>query len=204
MLNTCDYDINGISLVLSPRIRIMKRLFKSVLTLSVSALVFAPALLPAGKASAQTVPQPTGTNATYLGGGISAGVTNGGSAKYDDSAKFGGNVSGRFAIPNTAVSARGSLLFGGDTVAIVPTITYDVPVTNNSNIYLGAGYSFIGKEGDSTPLGNKDSVVLTVGVESQVNKNVVLFSDGKLGIDAYKDSSAPAASIQAGAAYRFN
>ncbi len=183
----------------------MKRLFKSVLTLStLSALVFAPVLLPARKASAQSASQPTGTNASYLGGGISAGVTNGGSPIYDDDAQFGGNVQGRFAIPNTPISARGALLFGGDTVAVMPMLSYDVPVTNNANVYLGAGYSFVGDKGESTPLGNKNAPVLTAGVESQITDKIVLYGDAKLGIDAYEDSSNSAVSLQAGAAYRFN
>ena len=183
----------------------MKRFFKSVLALSsLSVLAIAPVLLQVGEAYAQSAIQPTGTNASYLGGGISAGVTNGGSARYDEDSQFGGNVQGRFAIPNTPVSARGALLFGGDTVAIIPSISYDVPVNNNTNVYFGAGYSFVGDEGKSTPLGNKDAVVLSTGVESQLNNNIVVFGDAKLGIDAYKDSSAAAASIQAGAAYRFN
>lgn len=182
-------------------LRIMKRLFSSVL---VSAVV-APVLLFAGNASAQTVnPKPTGTNASYLGAGISAGVTNGGSLRYNDESQFGGNVQGRYAIPNTPISARGALLFGGDTIAVIPSLSYDVPVSNNTNVYLGAGYSFVGKDGKSTPLGNKDAVVLSTGVESQVTNRVVLYGDVKLGLDAYKDSSAAASSIQAGAAYRFN
>lgn len=182
----------------------MKRLFKGLLSLSVSALVFAPAFLSAGKASAQTAVQPTGTDASYLGAGISVGVTNGGSSIYDDDSQFGGNVQGRFAIPNTPVSARGALLFGGDTIAVMPMISYDVPVNNNTNVYLGAGYSFVGDKGKSTPLGNKDAVVLTTGVESQINNKVIAYGDVKLGIDAYENSSASAASIQAGVGYRFN
>lgn len=184
----------------------MKRIAKSVFALStLSVLALAPVFMPAGKASAQTVKQqPTGTNASYLGVGISAGVTNGGSPRYNDDAQFGGNVQGRFAIPNTPISARGALLFGGDTVAVMPMLSYDVPVNNNTNVYLGAGYSFVGDKGKSTPLGNKDAVVLTTGIESQVKKKVVVYGDVKLGIDAYEDSSASAASIQAGVAYRFN
>jgi len=45
--------------------------------------------------------QPTGTNASYLGAGISVGVTNSGNPGDDGDADFGGNVQGRFAIPNT-------------------------------------------------------------------------------------------------------
>ncbi len=192
-------DIN----ILYPMVlRIMKRLFSSVFALSA---VVAPVFLFAGNASAQTInPKPTGTNAAYLGAGISAGVTNGGSLNYNDDAQFGGNVQGRYAIPRTPISARGALLFGGDTVSVIPSLSYDIPVSNNTNLYLGAGYSFVGKEGKSTPLGNKDAVVLSTGVESQVTNRVVLYGDVKVGLDAYKDSSAAASSIQAGAAYRFN
>lgn len=179
----------------------MKRLFVSVLALSA---VAAPVVLFAGNASAQTVSQPTGTNASYLGAGVSAGVTNGGSARYNDNAQFGGNIQGRYAIPNTPISARGAFLFGGDTVSVIPSLSYDVPVSNNTNVYLGAGYSFLGREGKSTPLGNKNAVVLSTGIESQVTNRVVLYGDVKVGLDAYRDSSAAASSIQAGVGYRFN
>lgn len=90
----------------------MKRLVSSFVALSA---VARPVLLFAGNASVQTVNQkPTGTNASYLGAGISAGVTNGGSLRYNDESQFGGNVQGRYGIPNTPISARGALLFGGD------------------------------------------------------------------------------------------
>jgi hypothetical protein len=182
----------------------MQRFFKRVLTVSaLSALAIIPAFLPVGKASAQTFDS-KGTDANYLGGGISVGVTDGGSPIYDDDAKFGGNVQGRFAIPNTPVSARGAVLFGGDSTALMPLVTYDIPVARNTNLYLGGGYSFNTEEGKSSPLGNKDAVVLTAGAESEVGSNVVLYGDTKWGIDAYENSDADALSIQAGAAYRFN
>jgi len=183
----------------------MKRFFKGVLTLSaLSALALTPIFLPVGKASAQPVSQATGTNANYLGGGISAGVTNGGQPGDNDNAEFGGNIQGRFAIPNAPISARGAVLFGGDSTALMPIISYDIPVTNNANVYLGAGYSFVTDEGQPSPLGNRDAVVLTTGVESQVKDKIVLYGDVKWGINAYENSSADALSLQAGAAYRFN
>lgn len=182
----------------------MKRFFKRVLTVSaVSALAIIPTLLPVGKASAQTFTT-NGTDANYLGGGISVGVTDGDSPLYDDDSKVGGNIQGRFAIPNAPISARGAVLFGGDSTAIMPLVTYDVPVAPNTNLYLGGGYSFNTEEGNSSPLGNKDAVVLTAGAESEVGSNIVLYGDAKWGIDAYEDSNSDAVSIQAGAAYRFN
>lgn len=172
---------------------------------TLSALVVAPVFLSSGQANAAPLAtQPTGTNASYIGAGISAGVTNGGNPGGDDDAKFGGNVQGRFAIPNTPISARGAILFSDESAALMPMISYDVPVTNNANVYLGAGYSFVTENGFPTPLGNKDAVVLTTGAEAQVSRNIVVYGDAKWGIDAYKDSSADAVSLQTGVAYRFN
>ena len=185
----------------------MNRFFKSAITTvsALSALVFAPVFLSSGQANAaQLATQPTGTNASYLGAGISVGVTNSGNPGDDGDADFGGNVQGRFAIPNTPVSARGAILFNDESAALMPMISYDVPVTNNANIYLGAGYSFVTGNGKLTPLGNKDAVVLTAGSEAQVSRNIVVYGDAKWGINAYEDSSAEPVSLQAGVAYRFN
>lgn len=184
----------------------MKRFLQGALTISaLSALVFAPVFLSAGQANAAPLAtQPTGTNASYLGVGLSVGVTNGGNPGDDDDAQFGGNAQGRFAIPNTPLSARGAVLFTDKSAALMPMISYDVPVTNNANVYLGAGYSFVTNDGKPTPLGNQDAVVLATGVEAQVSRNIVVYGDAKLGIDAYKDSSGEAVSLQTGVAYRFN
>jgi hypothetical protein len=142
-----------------------------------------------------------GMNNSYIGVGIAAGVTNGG--RHNDAALFGGNVQGRYAIKNTPLSVRGAALFGGDSVAIVPTVTYDAPIAKNTNLYLGAGYSFQTDEGQASQLGNKNAPVLTLGAESQVAKHTVIYSDAKFGIDAYKGSDSDALSLQAGVGYSF-
>ncbi|MGQ4648325.1 outer membrane beta-barrel protein [Lyngbya aestuarii] len=176
----------------------MKRQLKSVVSISaLAATVLAPVLLFAGSASAK----PTGTQATYVGAGVAAGLTNGG--QDGDAATFGGNIQGRFAVPNTPVSLRGAVLFSDETSAIIPMISYDVPVTNNANIYLGAGYSFVEANGQPTPLGNQDAPVLALGAEAQIGQNVVVYGDTKLGIEAYQNSPASAVSVQGGVGYRF-
>ncbi|MES1022398.1 hypothetical protein ABN584_05795 [Gloeocapsa sp. BRSZ] len=175
----------------------MKLSLKAATISALSALVIAPIVVAPGQAFAQ----PTGTNASYIGGGIAAGVTNGG--QTGDAATFGGNIQARYAIPNTPVSARGAILFSNETSAIMPIVSYDVPVFNNTNVYVGGGYSFVEQNGRPTPLGNRNSFVLTTGVETQVARDIVLYSDAKLGIRAYENSPASAVSFQAGAAYRF-
>ncbi len=143
-----------------------------------------------------------GFGGAYVGGGIAAGVTNGG--QKATSALFGGNIQGRIApIPNVPVSARAAILFGGNNSAIMPMVTYDIPVARNTNVYVGGGYAFVERNGEPTPLGNQSGGVLTLGAESSVTRDIVVYGDAKLGINTYKNSPAQALSLQAGLGYRF-
>ncbi|NEQ24020.1 MAG: porin family protein [Microcoleus sp. SIO2G3] len=175
----------------------MKFSLKSIATLSaVSALVVAPIVAGARPAAAQTA----GMDGSYVGAGISAGVTSG----DGQDSQFGGTIQGRLQVPNTPISARGAVLFTDDTSAIVPTLTYDIPVSDRANVYAGAGYSFVDSDGlQASPLGNQDAFVLTAGAETEVAPRVVVFGDAKLGFDAYQDSSNPAVALQLGAGFRF-
>ncbi|WP_138498054.1 outer membrane beta-barrel protein [Nostoc sp. PA-18-2419] len=165
--------------------------------LAASFLAVTSIILSGGIASAQTA----GTNGNYIGAGIAAGATSGGQG--NDNAQFGGNIQGRYAVPKTPLSVRGSVLYGGDAAAIMPIVTYDAPIARNTNVYLGGGYSFITDEGQNSPLGNRNAPVVTLGVESEVSKNVIAYGDTKWGIDAYRNSDADAVSFQAGLGYRF-
>ena len=184
-----------------------------------SAATATSAILSAGIASAQSVNQTVniesgnanvvvidtrtrGFGGAYVGGGVAAGVTNGG--QQGDAATFGGNIQGRIApFANVPVSARAAILFGKETTAIMPLITYDLPIAANTNLYVGGGYSFVEKNGKPTPLGNRDAAVVTVGAESSVTRDIVVYGDSKLGIKAYENSPASALSFQAGVGYRF-
>src|SRR6476469_2761451 len=176
----------------------MNRALKSAAKISLlSTLAIAPVLLSHSAASAK----PTGTDANYVGAGVAAGVTNGG--QNGDAATFGGTLVGRYKIQNTPLSARGAVIFSGETSAIMPMISYDVPITNNANAYVAGGYSLVEKDGAPTPIGNKNAPVVAAGVEAEVAKNVVVFSDVKLGIKAYENSPASAVSINGGVGYSF-
>lgn len=174
----------------------MKGTLKSVLMLSaLTALSMTSILFSARTASAL----PSGMSGSYIGAGVSAGVT----GDDDGDTTFGGNVQGRFDVPTAPVSVRGAALFSDGGVALMPLVSYDLPVSPNANLYLGAGYSFVTDEDNSTPLGNQNAPVVTAGVEASVNRNLILYGDVKLGIDAYRDSSDSAVSFQVGAGYRF-
>ena len=176
----------------------MKLSLKSFATLSaLSALIILPLAFNVGSASAEAVK----FDGSYVGAGLSAGVTNGG--QNNDAANLGGNVQGRFAVPNAPISVRGAVLFNGDNSAIIPTVSYDLPISKTTNLYAGAGYAFVQNDGKASPIGNRDSAVLTAGVESQVAKGVVVYSDAKFGINAYQNSPASALSLQAGVGIQF-
>lgn len=181
----------------------MKTSLQSIAKVSLlSALAIAPILLAHNPASAET----KGTDATYVGAGISGGVTGGGHS--NDGPNVGGNIQGRVAIPGSPipVSVRGVVDFNDKNSAVIPMVTYDMPIANNTNLYVGGGYQFVQHQDSTTPgtsLGNKNAPVVTAGVETQVGQNLVLYGDAKLGIKAYQNSPASAASINAGAGLRF-
>lgn len=147
--------------------------------------------------------RPMGFGGAYVGGGIAAGVTNGG--QQGTSALFGGNIQGRIApyFEEVPVSIRAAILFGGNNSAIMPLLTYDIPVAINTNVYIGGGYSFVEKDRQPTPLGNKSAPVVVLGAESSVTRDIVLYGDAKLGIQPYHNTDASGLSLQAGVGYRF-
>jgi len=176
----------------------MKRSFTSILKVSAfSALAIAPLLLSVSSASAR----PLGTDTNYVGVGVSAGLTNGG--QNGDAAHLGGTLQGRYAIKNTPVSVRGAVQFTDETSTIIPMISYDVPVTNNANVYVAGGYGFHEGEGKPSTMGNQNAPVVAIGAEAQVNKNIVVFSDAKLGYKPYQNSGASSVSVQMGVGIGF-
>jgi hypothetical protein len=177
----------------------MKKILKSWAAISaLSSLVIFPLTINAGQASAETK---KGTDASYIGAGVAAGVTNGG--QNNDAATFGGNITGRLKLGNTPFSARGNVLWSDKTSAIIPEVSVDVPIANRTNAFLTGGYSFVEKNGSPTPLGNRDAVVVGAGVESEVANNFLIYTNAKVGLRAYQDSPASAVSINGGIGYRF-
>ena len=175
----------------------MNRALKSVLSISaLSACAIAPVLMFGSGASAIPV-----MDDTYVGAGVTGSATS--SNRPGDSDQFGGNITGRFAVPNIPVSARGTVIFNDSSSAVVPTLTYDMGVARNTNVFVGAGAAFVQNQGKGTPIGNQNSAVVTAGVESKVSDNLILYGDTKVGIGAYQNSSTPSVTFSAGAGLRF-
>ncbi len=172
----------------------------SLQTIALTTLVATAAIVSFSVSSA-SADSAKGMHKGYVGGGLSGSVTNGGTGS--DGLNFGGNVQGRVVVPNTPVSVRGTVLFNGNNSAIVPTVTYDIPVAKGTNVYAGVGGAFVQNQGVNSPIGTRDSVVLNAGVESQVAKGIVVYTDAKLGINAYQGSPASAVGLSGGVGIQF-
>jgi hypothetical protein len=122
---------------------------------------------------------------SYVGGGVTGGILESGLS--NGKRTFGGDINARIALPNLPVSVRGNLKFANTNSAIVPTLTYDQGINSKTNVYAGAGYSFVQNTGQTSPLGNRNSVVLNAGVESEVVNGVVLYGDAKYGIKGFNN-----------------
>lgn len=160
--------------------------------------VIASTAMFAGSANAAPV---KGMDKGYVGGGLSGSVTNGGTGS--DGLNFGGNVQARAPIAGTPISVRGTVMFNGNNSAIVPVVTYDMPVAPGTNVYAGVGGAFVQNQGVNSPIGTRNSVVLNAGVETQVAKGVVVYTDAKLGINAYQGSPASAVGLSGGVGIQF-
>ena len=177
----------------------MKNMLKSFLTISaLSSLVIAPLIMNAGQASAQST---RGTDASYVGAGFAGGLTDGGD--QNNEAKFGGNLTGRVRLGNTPLSARGNVIWNNETTAIIPELSVDVPIARGTNAFVTGGYSFIEQNGLPNPLGNKDAVVVGAGVESEIGKNFLVYTNAKVGLRSYENSSGSAVNLNGGVGYRF-
>jgi hypothetical protein len=189
---------------------------QAVKMIAISAIAIAPIMSVINPASASpkvapkyvvqaateiAAPQSVGTNSNYLGAGISSGLTNDNSV--GSQAKSGGTLYGRYAIPQSKLSARAGIVFTDKVSAVTPKLTYDIGVAPGTNIFLGGGYNFVNETNSSTPLGNKSAPILSLGVESQLANNVLVFGSADLGVNAYQNSNNTSIAIQGGAGFRF-
>jgi hypothetical protein len=164
-------------------------------------------LLLAGAGLAMTIVHPCQVSAqpaygSYLGAGASFGLNNG-NTNAGESARTSILLSGRYKFLEVPVSIRTQVMIGSST-AVVPTISYDIPMNFDTDLYIGAGVA-LANTADTTPVGNKNSFVLQPGIDFAIpNTNFVLFGNVIFAFDAYKNApGVTATSVQTGLGFRF-
>jgi opacity protein-like surface antigen len=142
-------------------------------------------------ASAEEVRQP----GSYIGAGISAQTL------ATNSSVIGANLAGRYKFDDVPLSVRSSVLFGNGGTSIVPTVSYDLPVGDRTNLYLGAGAAFkVG--GDNSLTGDQTAFALQPGIEVSLNKRILLYSNAVIPFNGQSNGSA-GTSLQAGVGVQF-
>lgn len=135
---------------------------------------------------------------SYIGVGPSFGISTG------DGRQIGGVVAVRYKLLELPLSLRAQALIGHAT-AVVPTISYDIPLNWQTDVYVGVGATFAGSdEGKPSPIGDKTSFAVQPGIDYVLpNSNAVLFGNAIIAFDAYRDSGGPAFSLQGGVGLQF-
>jgi hypothetical protein len=136
---------------------------------------------------------------SYVGVGGNLGFSQ---SENQDGNQLGGVVSVRYKLLETPISLRSQALLGSGQ-AIVPSVSYDIPLNWQTDAYLGAGVALPISSTDS-PVGNKTSLVIQPGIDySLPNSNAVLFGNAVVSLDAYQEGGGAAVSIQGGVGWRF-
>lgn len=162
----------------------------------------AGAAIAAGTALWGTAPaQAQVAYGSYVGLGAAIGLTS--DAATSEGNNFAVVLAGRYRFLEIPISVRAqAFLFGGD-FAIVPTVSYDIPLNWNTDAYVGAGVSFTGGDNPS-PVGNQTAFVIQPGVDYMFpNSNLVAFGNAIFAFDAYRDGSNMAISVQGGVGIQF-
>ncbi|WP_017716507.1 hypothetical protein [Kamptonema formosum] len=107
----------------------------------------------------------------------------------------------RYKVLEVPISLRAQAFLMGEGVALVPTVSYDIPLNWQTDTYVGAGVSFAGGE---TPVGNKTGFAIQPGIDySLPNSRLVVFGNAIIAFDAYREQGGTAFSLQGGVGLRF-
>ncbi|GAB4138470.1 MAG: hypothetical protein Fur0046_13070 [Cyanobacteria bacterium J069] len=140
---------------------------------------------------------------SYVGIGGSFGLTSGDEA-FDEDSTSGAVIAARYKLLRVPLSLRAQVLLS-DRSAIVPTVSYDIPLNWQTDVYIGAGASImLGSGDDTSPIGNQSSFVLQPGIDHALpNSNLVLFGNAIFAFDGYDEGNNAAISVQGGVGLRF-
>ncbi len=138
---------------------------------------------------------------SYVGVGGSLGLTDGDGVTEDNS--NGAVIAARYRLLEVPVSLRAQVLIS-DATAVVPTVSYDIPLSWYTDAYIGAGVAFQDSNTDTSPIGNQTSFVIQPGVDHRIPRSrLVLFGNAIIAFDAYRAGGGTAAAIQGGVGVRF-
>lgn len=136
---------------------------------------------------------------SYIGVGPTIGLSSDGDGHGQ---QIGGSIAVRYKLLEVPLSLRVQGLIGSGT-SIVPTVSYDIPIGWQTDIYLGAGMAFSSGKSPS-PVGDKTSFVLQPGIDYMIpSSNLALYGNAIISFDAYEKGGGTAFSLQSGLGLKF-
>ena len=137
---------------------------------------------------------------SYIGAAVAIGERN----NEGDNLDFSAVAAGRYKFLELPLSFRSQIFIDGVSLAWVPTVSIDLPLTWQLEPYIGAGVSFTT---ENSVVGDKTAFVVQPGIDYAVpNSRVVLFGNAVIAIDAFDEGrkdGQTALSVQSGIGYRF-
>ena len=160
------------------------------------ALAGTSALVDAKPANAQAA------YGSYVGIGAALGLTE--EAETGRGSGLDMVITGRYRFLRMPISLRATA-FIFDNFTIVPTVSYDYPLSWNTDIYLGAGVSFpLGNDDSPSPVGNQTAFVLQPGIDYMFpNSRLSLFGSAIIAFNGYRNRGNTAIALQGGLGYQF-
>lgn len=99
---------------------------------------------------------------------------------------------GRLDFQDSALSLRGNLYLEGEAAALVPSVTYDLPVVDGTtNVYVGAGYAIVNGSSAATEIGDQNGWVLSVGAETELLPGTILYGNTQYGVNTSSSGDRP-------------
>lgn len=136
---------------------------------------------------------------SYIGVGPTYGIN---TDDRGEGEQIGGSIAIRYKLLKLPFSLRTQALIS-DSVAVVPTISYDIPLGWQTDLYLGVGAAFASGDKPS-PVGDKTSFAVQPGLDFAIpHTGLVLFGNGIIAFDAYRNGGGTAVSVQGGLGLRF-
>lgn len=127
---------------------------------------------------------------SYVGIGPSFGGDN----------EWAADIKARYKFLKVPISIRAQTLIGS-SVALVPTVSYDIPLNWQTDAYIGIGPSI--NFGGNTPVGDKTAFAIQPGVDySLPSSNLTVFGNAIFAVGGFKGGGT-AVSVQGGVGLRF-
>lgn len=139
---------------------------------------------------------------SYVGIGAAFGLSEEAGTGRGDGFDF--VLTGRYRFLRMPISIRATAYIF-DNFTLVPTVSYDYPLSWNTDIYLGAGISFpFGDDENPSPVGNQTAFVLQPGIDYMFpSSNLSLFGSAIFAFNAYRDGGNMGIAVQGGVGYQF-